>query len=738
MPRRRLPPSRRSPVAAGAAKAVAGAAAPAPEALPAETADERARRDRAQALARAVTAAPGATPSPSMQQATAHPVDPKAYPVREQRAAARAMDWGGQARNALSFLENAGWPGFPTLALLSQLAEYRSMHETLADECVRCWGVVSSSGDGDDDVCSQIEAELKRLNIRAAVRQMVVHDQAFGGAHGYIKLKGDETVRETPLLLRPYSVRRNSFEGLRVVEPYWVTPNDYNSIDPTKANFYKPSSWWLLGTETHATRLFTLVSRPVADMLKPTYSFRGISMTQLAIPYVDNWLRTRQSVSDTVKQFSVSGVLMDLQQSLLPGADTSLDYRAQLLNLYRDNRNLLLLDKATEEFFQINTPLSGLDALQAQAQEQMSAVSHTPLVKLLGLTPSGLNASSEGEIRVWYDYVRGYQDANLTPLMHVVLQLVQLSLFGVIDEDITWQWEKLHEATEVEQAEIERIQMETARGYIEVGVISPEQEAQRLSADPTSMYSGIADGTDLAAIPDDDIPAITEAILGIEAPVADPATPPLPAGAGLPPSAQAGVALPAEDASFSFDAEWQEGDHPRAKNGQFGSGGAQGASKKASLTAAEKSAVSSYSGDNFLRLNTALRSGDASDPDVARLDSAIGKGQIASGTILYRGMTREAALQLFKDGQIDKGAEVSDKAFLSTSSDINEAGARAIGGVMLKIETGASATGLDVGAVSRNPNEKEVLLPRGAKMIVEGVTPPKKVGQPIVVRVRYG
>lgn len=547
MSRRRIPPSSRTLAATAAVVAPA-----ANTALPAETADEKARREHAVALASAVTAAPGAEPSPSMKLAQTHAVADGNYTTKERRAADLAMDWGGQARNALSFVENAGWPGFPTLSLLSQLAEYRSMHETLADECVRCWGVVASSGDGDDDRCTQIEAELKRLNIRAAVRQMVVHDQAFGGAHAYIKIKDDDTTRALPLLLKPYSVRKGAFQGLRVVEPYWVTPNDYNSIDPTKENFYKPSSWWMIGTEVHATRLFTVVSRPVADMLKPAYSFRGISMTQLAIPYVDNWLRTRQSVSDTVKQFSVSGVLMDLQQSLLPGAGTSLDYRAQLLNLYRDNRNLLLLDKATEEFFQINTPLSGLDALQAQAQEQMGAVSHTPLVKLLGITPSGLNASSDGEIRVWYDYVHGYQGASLTPLMQVVLQLVQLSLFGQIDEDITWQWEKLHEATEVEQATMDRERMETDRGYIEAGVVSAEQVAQVLSADPTSRYSGIADPS-LEAIPDDDIDAITDAILGIQAPVPEPAAPVAPAApaealgtAGLPAGAQSGIEHPLE------------------------------------------------------------------------------------------------------------------------------------------------------------------------------------------------
>ncbi|MGJ8500946.1 anti-CBASS protein Acb1 family protein, partial [Glaesserella parasuis] len=127
---------------------------------------------------------------------------------------------------------------------------------------------------------------------------------------------------DTPLVLRPGTVRQGSFEAVRVVEPYWVTPNNYNSIDPTAADFYKPSTWWMLGTEVHASRLQTMISRPVPDMLKPTYSFRGISLTQLAMPYVDNWLRTQQSVSDTVKQFSITGVKTDLQQYLQPGGAT--------------------------------------------------------------------------------------------------------------------------------------------------------------------------------------------------------------------------------------------------------------------------------------------------------------------------------------------------------------------------------------------------------------------------------
>ena len=45
----------------------------------------------------------------------------------------------------------------------------------------------------------------------------------------------------------------------------------------------------------------------------------------------------------------------------------------------------------------------------AQSQEQISSVSRIPLVKWTGISPSGLNASSEGEIRVYYDLIHSEQ-----------------------------------------------------------------------------------------------------------------------------------------------------------------------------------------------------------------------------------------------------------------------------------------------------------------------------------------
>lgn len=455
----------------------------------------------------------GAPVSPSLALAKRFDFDESRYTTQERAAASHALDFNGTSLDALTFTEQSGFPGFSILGLLGQLAEYRTMHEVLADDMTRTWGFVKSTGATPPDKVEKIEAELLRIDAKSIVRQSVIHNEAFGGSHIFFSMKDDAAYRQAPLVMRPETVPHDSFIGLRVVEPFWVTPNNYNSIDPTAPDFYRPKTWWMLGVEVHASRLQTVIPRPVADMLKPMYSFRGLSMTQLAMPYVDNWLRTRQSVSDTVKQFSITGVLTDLQTALHPGAGADLVARAELFNQMRDIRNIAFLDKNTEEFFQVNTPLSGLDALQAQSQEQMSSISRIPLVKLLGITPTGLNASSEGEFRVYYDYVRGYQTNCYSPVMANVLRVIQLSLFGEIDDSLTWEWAPLQELTALENADRQKIEAETASLLIESGVVSPEQEQQRQNNDQTGLYAGALVPESVGDVPDDDIAGLVDALV---------------------------------------------------------------------------------------------------------------------------------------------------------------------------------------------------------------------------------
>lgn len=407
-------------------------------------------------------------------------------------AGANVYDYG-----AISFanpsLIPVGFPGYPYLAMLAGRPEYRAFASTMSTEVTREWIEFTSKQDDDTDSADKIKAieeEFKRLKVRDVFQKAVEHDCYFGRGQIFITIAGAD--EDLPLILDPRTIPKGSLQRLSAIEAIWTTPVAWNALDPAAPDFYKPNNWWMLGREVHASRLMTVITRPMPDMLKPAFNFGGISLSQLAEPYVDNWLRTRQSVSDLLSNFSITALATSMDQ-VLQGNDDGADLftRADLFNATRNNRGLMLLDKEREDLVQVNTPLSGLSELQAQSQEQMCAVSRTPAIVLTGISPTGLNASSDGEIRVFYDWIAAQQNAFWREPLETILKCVQLSLFGEIDPDIGLDFVPLYQQTPKELSEIRKSDGDAAVNYINAGILSPMEVREKLAKDPASGYMGL-------------------------------------------------------------------------------------------------------------------------------------------------------------------------------------------------------------------------------------------------------
>uniref|UniRef100_A0AAU6W3V1 DUF1073 domain-containing protein n=4 Tax=unclassified bacterial viruses TaxID=12333 RepID=A0AAU6W3V1_9VIRU len=610
--------------------------------------------------------------------------------------------------------EFQGFPGYPYLASLSTRSEYRSFASTMASELTREWIKVKSTVDQkqskDNPRIAELEKALEEFNVRGVIQQVAAQECLFGRGQISVNIKG--ATDSLPLVLSPRTVKQGSLTSFTAIEAMWTSPSAYNALDPTAPDFYRPREWFLLGKQVHASRLLTVITRPLPDMLKPAYNFSGMSLSQLAQPYVENWLRTRQSVSDLINNFSITVLKTNMDQ-VLQGNDDGADVfaRADLFTLMRSNRGLMVMDMEKEDIGQVNTPLSGLHELQAQAQEHLCSVTRIPAMILTGISPSGLNASSEGEVRAFYDWISSQQESFWKPPIKVMIDLLMLHLWGEIDETISFEFNPLWQTSELDKSTIRNTNATADASMIDRGVLSQEEVRERLANDPDSGYAGI-DAEDVPEIPEE---------------------PDQQGFSGQPDGSDEDDGE--GEAKTASDADFDENKHPRSDDGKFGS---NGLGKPARLTSSEKSAVSSYTGDDFMRANAELRSGGEPDAQAKRVDSAIEKSYLQSGQTLYRGMTREAAKQLFPSGSINAGDTISDKAFLSTSKSANVAGSIGLGGVVLKIEVGDGQKGLDMQGLSRNEYEKEVLLPRNAKMTVLGTVAPKNPGDPVVVRVAYG
>lgn len=392
--------------------------------------------------------------------------------------------------------------GYPQLAMLSQSSDYRSVPETTATEMTRKWGYFTAAGDSDEkeaevraEKIEKLEQEFKRHNIRSLIQKAIEVEMNMGRSQIFINLDHSDT--KLPFVTSPIGVKQGSLKGFSVIEPIWSTPSVYNANDPTADDFYVPERWYVMGKDVHADRLITLIMRPVPDMLKPAYNFGGVSMLQLMQPYVQRYQRTADSVADLIHNFSLTILSTDMSAVLAGENDPNILLRVALFNRYKSNDGMMMLDKDAEEVSQINTPLSGLSDLLSQAQEQMAAPSHTPLVKLLGITPSGLNASAEGEIEVYRDYISALNEAHIRPMIERISDIMQLSLFGEIDQSIRWEFNPLKQMDEKEQAEIQEIKSRTSVTLVDGGIVSQAEAREALSKDDLSDYAGI---------PADDVP----------------------------------------------------------------------------------------------------------------------------------------------------------------------------------------------------------------------------------------
>lgn len=388
-----------------------------------------------------------------------------------------------------------GFPGYPYLVQLLQRSEYYEPPAVIAGELTRKFVKIVAQQDaaaGTKKRIEELQKAFEDFKVKALWRQLAWVAGGQGRAQLLIDIARQETIRDSPLPIAPETIRKGSLKGLRVVEPMWTSPQFYNSTDPGADDFYKPVKWYMIGQMVHRDRLLTVVPKPVPDLLKPAYNFGGLSLTQLIEPSVRNWLETRHSVNRLINNFSTIKWRTNMEGILQGGLGGQLIKRVQAFINMRDNQGVVLLDKEDEELESDNVPLSGLHELQAQAQEHMAMSTHIPLVKLTGITPAGLNASSDGEIRVFYDWILSEAMAHYNDPLLSVMRILQLHLWGSIDESITLQWQPLFELDDLQKAQKRKADADTdVQLSTGCGAIDADEVRARLIADPDSGYNNL-------------------------------------------------------------------------------------------------------------------------------------------------------------------------------------------------------------------------------------------------------
>ena len=340
--------------------------------------------------------------------------------------------------------------GYGVLQQIAQQGLIRACIQTVSDDLSRKW--IKIDGCNDPQKLEILENELKKLHIKDLFHKAVTTTGYMGGAFIFIDTGEDDLT--LPLAINDLSaeLKEGSKVKFVVVDPVNVSPIEYNCIDPLRDDYMQPRMWQVLGKRVHASRLLSFIENQPPMLLKPNYNFLGIPQAQILWDYVMHFNQTRASTARLLEKISLLVVQTDMDAVLSDEHGIELfDAKMEFLERYRNNDSVFVCDKESEGVMNVQTTIAGCTDVVRQSLELIACINRTPAVKLLGISPSGFNATGESDLKNYYDYISSKQELYREQIQ-TIINVIQLCEFGNIDPAITFKFEPLNEENKASQA----------------------------------------------------------------------------------------------------------------------------------------------------------------------------------------------------------------------------------------------------------------------------------------------
>ncbi len=287
------------------------------------------------------------------------------------------------------------------------------------------------------------------------------------------------------------SIPRGSYTGMTVIDPYWITYDfDQASLtDPTSKFFYQPT-WYSFPTGTkykriHRSWCIKLINSPVADFLKPTYFFGGVSLAQ----------QIYEAVYAYEKALNEAMLLLLTKRSYVADAEMS-NYMAnpQEVNAILEATSEIhsnygiWVKQIGSEVKQMDTALTGLEEVINACAQRICAIANIRSEKLFNMSIKGLNSSGTFELSDYKQYLKRIQKDDYLPIISRHNILMSKSEKGKVKKMIT-EFNPIDTPDELTKAKIREIDARTASMRLGGKITNIKEERVHLITDPNGGFS---------------------------------------------------------------------------------------------------------------------------------------------------------------------------------------------------------------------------------------------------------
>ena len=238
--------------------------------------------------------------------------------------------------------------------------------------------------------------------------------------------------------------------------------------------YYDKPIWYRLqksvgvtaGTIVHHSRIIEVIWGDGESVLQSIHSelLRFASVNANAASLV------HEAKIDIIKTPDLGNQIQNNSESIIK--------RFSLVGMLKSNNGTVLLD-SEEDYISKTYNFSGLPDLMQEFAAQLSGVADIPYTILFGLSPAGLNATGEFDLKNYYDTVGSYQRDYERPVLRRLIGIISDYLLpkGVNPKLV---FSPLWQVDELTLSQIEKNNSERDERYLNLGIITEAHTAKQL------------------------------------------------------------------------------------------------------------------------------------------------------------------------------------------------------------------------------------------------------------------
>ncbi len=372
---------------------------------------------------------------------------------------------------------------------------------TIPNDMIRKWYEIRSG------IPPEYMEQMSRLERRTQIRKKLLlgmyWGRLYGGAAGILLIKGQNDLSQ-PLDLD--TVMPGSFLGMQILDRWnGVYPEGELVTDPGDPDFGLPAYYTIRDDETgrmaarvHHSRVIRFIGRELPWMEQVTELYWGESEIEAVYSEVVRRDNVAGNIAALTFRANINYMETEGLDQLLGTANTEMQRRFWNLmaaqSVMESNFGTRVINKG-DAIHNTQYTFTGLPDVYDRVMMDVAGAARTPVTKLFGRSPAGLNATGESDMQNYYDYIDGLRETELRGIIERLLPVMAMSAWGEIPDSLDIDFPPMWTPDAREIAEIAERKTNAVLAAYQNDLIdsAAAQQELRAMADETGMFGNISD-----------------------------------------------------------------------------------------------------------------------------------------------------------------------------------------------------------------------------------------------------